>query len=264
MMDLTQSNWTKALRRAGLDHGDGIGSRRSGRPLHRPGRPPGDRDGIRRSDRILGVRDGARRAHRLELHPLERPELFHQPGSDIFGFDFFVEEAGRYHFRLHNRHDHPDSTEANDVWVRMDGGAWPRSSPGSAVSGPGRPSTSSTITPKPPAEYQLDGRQPQDRALRTQPRLHDRQAAPLPRPRGQCALASHPESPREATRAPRAGILIHPASVPAGDKFRGLQCASTAVGASTPTVTRSVIGGPSAASASTEAAPRTSHDSRSA
>ncbi|MEL6905467.1 MAG: DUF5060 domain-containing protein, partial [Planctomycetota bacterium] len=52
------------------------------------------------------------------------PNLFHTPGSDIFGFDFEIQEAGRYHFRIRNRHDHPDSTEANDVWVRMDGGPW--------------------------------------------------------------------------------------------------------------------------------------------
>ncbi|MEM9380194.1 MAG: DUF5060 domain-containing protein [Planctomycetota bacterium] len=52
------------------------------------------------------------------------PNHFHVPGHDIFGFDFQIDDPGRYHFRIRNRHDHPDSTEANDVWVRMDGGPW--------------------------------------------------------------------------------------------------------------------------------------------
>ncbi|MEM9380985.1 MAG: hypothetical protein AAGB93_13620 [Planctomycetota bacterium] len=52
------------------------------------------------------------------------PNLFNTPGTDVFGFDLWVEDAGRYHFRIHNRHDDPDSTMSNDVWVRMDGGDW--------------------------------------------------------------------------------------------------------------------------------------------
>lgn len=50
--------------------------------------------------------------------------LFGTPGTDPFGFDFWIEDPGRYHFRIHNRHDDPDSTMANDLWVRMDGGDW--------------------------------------------------------------------------------------------------------------------------------------------
>lgn len=45
-------------------------------------------------------------------------------GIDEFGFDFWVEDAGSYAFRIHNRHDFADSTEENDCWVRMDGGDW--------------------------------------------------------------------------------------------------------------------------------------------
>ncbi|MDA1266175.1 MAG: DUF5060 domain-containing protein [Planctomycetota bacterium] len=52
------------------------------------------------------------------------PDYFQQPGHDPFGVDFLVEENGTYDFRIRNHHDHPDSTEANDVWVRMDGGTW--------------------------------------------------------------------------------------------------------------------------------------------
>ena len=49
---------------------------------------------------------------------------YNTPGVDEFGFDFWIEDAGSYAFRIHNRHDFPDSTEENDCWVRMDGGAW--------------------------------------------------------------------------------------------------------------------------------------------
>lgn len=53
------------------------------------------------------------------------PNLFNQPGaSGIFGFDFEVQNGGVYQLRVRNRHEHPDPTEENDVWIRMDGGAW--------------------------------------------------------------------------------------------------------------------------------------------
>lgn len=46
------------------------------------------------------------------------------PGVDAFGFDFWIENPGAYDFRIHNRHDHGDSTLANDLWVRVDEGDW--------------------------------------------------------------------------------------------------------------------------------------------
>ena len=52
------------------------------------------------------------------------PTNYNTPGVDEFGFDFWVEDAGSYAFRIHNRHDFADSTEENDCWVRMDDGAW--------------------------------------------------------------------------------------------------------------------------------------------
>lgn len=53
------------------------------------------------------------------------PNLFNSPGaSGIFGFDFEVQQSGNYQLRLRNRHENPDPTEENDVWVRMDGGQW--------------------------------------------------------------------------------------------------------------------------------------------
>ncbi|MFT7077767.1 MAG: hypothetical protein ACJA0P_003793 [Planctomycetota bacterium] len=53
------------------------------------------------------------------------PNLFNQPGQQgIFSFDFEVGDPGTYLLRLRNRHEDPDPTEANDVWIRMDGGTW--------------------------------------------------------------------------------------------------------------------------------------------
>ncbi len=52
------------------------------------------------------------------------PDLFDTPGQDPFAIDFLVAEDGLYDLRLRNHHDDPDSTQANDVWIRMDGGAW--------------------------------------------------------------------------------------------------------------------------------------------
>ncbi|MEL6714228.1 MAG: hypothetical protein AAFP86_10665, partial [Planctomycetota bacterium] len=52
------------------------------------------------------------------------PNLYSTPGTDTFGFDLWIEEPGTYAFRIHNRHDDPDSTLSNDLWVRMDGGDW--------------------------------------------------------------------------------------------------------------------------------------------
>ena len=53
------------------------------------------------------------------------PNLFNSPGaSGIFGFNFEVQQGGNYQLRLRNRHENPDATEENDVWIRMDGGPW--------------------------------------------------------------------------------------------------------------------------------------------
>jgi len=52
------------------------------------------------------------------------PNFFSQPGRDILPFRFEIETPGDYLLRIHVRHDHPDSAEENDCWVRMDGGAW--------------------------------------------------------------------------------------------------------------------------------------------
>lgn len=55
----------------------------------------------------------------------EGVNLFNSPGAQgIFGFDFEVFQGGNYRMNLRNRHEDPDPTEENDVWVRMDGGQW--------------------------------------------------------------------------------------------------------------------------------------------
>ena len=52
------------------------------------------------------------------------PDMAKQPGTGLVGFETRLEAAGSYELRLHNRHDAPDVTDANDVWLRVDGGAW--------------------------------------------------------------------------------------------------------------------------------------------
>ncbi|MEE2940715.1 MAG: DUF5060 domain-containing protein, partial [Planctomycetota bacterium] len=149
------------------------------------------------------------------------PNLFSQPGSDIFGFDFELEEGGLYHFRLHNRHDHPDSTEANDVWVRMDGGTWVKVFSWQRGRWTWTTQHEFDHDDKPPAEYQLSAGA---HRIEFSGRSHDFMIDRLHLYRGNVNNAlslSHPESPRVAVNdRPLAGILLHPAAVSADDKFR--------------------------------------------
>ncbi len=52
------------------------------------------------------------------------PDMAKKPGTGLVGFETCLETAGSYELRLHNRHDAPDVTDANDVWLRVDGGEW--------------------------------------------------------------------------------------------------------------------------------------------
>ena len=52
------------------------------------------------------------------------PNYYSSPGHGTFGVKFEIHQGGLYNFRIRNHHDHPDSTEENDVWVRLDGGPW--------------------------------------------------------------------------------------------------------------------------------------------
>lgn len=149
------------------------------------------------------------------------PNLFSQPGSDIFGFDFELAQEGRYHFRLHNRHDHPDSTEANDVWVRMDGGAWVKVFSWQRGQWTWTTQHEFNHHDKPPAEYQLSAGA---HRIEFSGRSHDFAIDRLHLYRDGVPNAlslNHPESPRTRVNdRPLAGIRLHPAAVPANDGFR--------------------------------------------
>lgn len=52
------------------------------------------------------------------------PNYFGNPGNAILTYPILINNPGEFNFRLHNRHDFPDPTEENDVWVKMDNGSW--------------------------------------------------------------------------------------------------------------------------------------------
>ncbi len=52
------------------------------------------------------------------------PNHFSTPGHGILAYDIEITTPGDYRLLLHNRHDHPQIDQENDVWVRMDGGPW--------------------------------------------------------------------------------------------------------------------------------------------
>jgi hypothetical protein len=52
------------------------------------------------------------------------PDHFSSPGFGILKYEFEVQKATNYKFRIHNRHDNPVPDQSNDCWVRIDGGVW--------------------------------------------------------------------------------------------------------------------------------------------
>ncbi len=52
------------------------------------------------------------------------PNHYSDPGHGVFGYCIWINEPGHYDLSLRNHHDHPDSTEENDVWIRMDDDPW--------------------------------------------------------------------------------------------------------------------------------------------
>jgi len=52
------------------------------------------------------------------------PDYFSQPGNGVMSYQFEIFQAGQYQLRIHNRHNDPDSSESNDVWVKLDNGGW--------------------------------------------------------------------------------------------------------------------------------------------
>ena len=85
----------------------------------------------------------------------EGPNLFNTPGQGIFGFEFEIHEPGEYQFRIRNHHDHPDSTEENDAWVRMDGGTWIKTFSPTRATWTWNTNHELDHNTKPPASYQL-------------------------------------------------------------------------------------------------------------
>ncbi len=51
-------------------------------------------------------------------------DVFNSPGQGILRYVIRIANAGAYHLRIRNHHDHPDSTLENDCFTRMDGGTW--------------------------------------------------------------------------------------------------------------------------------------------
>ncbi len=49
---------------------------------------------------------------------------FRSPGHGVLEYRFYIQHPGVYNFRIHNRHDHPKSSEANDVFTKLDDGKW--------------------------------------------------------------------------------------------------------------------------------------------
>jgi hypothetical protein len=52
------------------------------------------------------------------------PDLTGPSDKSSLAYRFQVTAAGRHHLRIHNRHDHADSTLENDCYTRMDDGPW--------------------------------------------------------------------------------------------------------------------------------------------
>lgn len=148
------------------------------------------------------------------------PNFFGTPGTDVFGFDFQIDDPGRYHFRYHNRHEHSDPTEANDIWIRMDGGAWIKTYSWQRGQWTWVTNHELSHTNKPPAEYQLTaGMHRIEFSGRSHDFMVDRFHLYNDDVQNPLSL-SHPESQQLSTNlAPLAGIVAFPTTVPENDQF---------------------------------------------
>ena len=145
------------------------------------------------------------------------PDHFGSPGHDPFAVDFDIYDGGIYAFRIRNHHDHPDSTEENDVWVRLDGGPWVKTFSG--VKDQWTWATNHEFhDDKPPAEYDLSpGRHRIEFSGRSHNFRMDRfHLYRLGHPHGQDP--SQPESPCDVeNRPPVARVRVTPDSVSPDD-----------------------------------------------
>lgn len=146
------------------------------------------------------------------------PNYFGEPGHDSIAFDFVIHEPGLYHFRIRNRHEHPDSTEENDCFVRMDGGEWVKTFSPTAHQWTWGTYHEFDDANKPPAQYELSaGQHTIEFSGRSYGFMLDRFHLYRPdHPDGQ-----NPDAPESSTetvnRRPIPAIQITPPSIPADD-----------------------------------------------
>jgi len=82
-------------------------------------------------------------------------DLFGSPGSGVLRYRFSVSTGGTWHLRIHNRHDFADSTEQNDCFTRMDGGAWVKTFSSTRGQWTWATNHEFDANTKPPAQYTL-------------------------------------------------------------------------------------------------------------
>ena len=80
---------------------------------------------------------------------------FGGPSGPSLVYPLQISAAGRYQMRIRNRHDFQDSTEENDVWARMDGGAWTKVFSSQRGEWTWRSNFDLSEHDKPPASYEL-------------------------------------------------------------------------------------------------------------
>jgi hypothetical protein len=49
---------------------------------------------------------------------------FNNPGLGVMTYRLWCEQPQRFRLQMHNRHDHPDSSEENDCWMSINGASW--------------------------------------------------------------------------------------------------------------------------------------------
>lgn len=83
------------------------------------------------------------------------PDLSAPSDKSALAYRFHISTPGRYHLRIHNRHDHRDSTLENDCYTRMDDGPWVKTFSSERGRWTWRTSHEHSHSDKRPAEYTL-------------------------------------------------------------------------------------------------------------
>ena len=50
--------------------------------------------------------------------------LFNSPGQGVMTYGLWCEQPQRFRLQMHNRHDHPDPSLENDLWMSLNGANW--------------------------------------------------------------------------------------------------------------------------------------------